>query len=331
MSNISRTFVSAISLIAWAFAADVKTKSAVETTAPVLWQAPDDIAARDLFYGSGGKKDEPRGTVTFETEDMNGSNPKFIVRDADGNKWTVKMGNEARPETLASRLVWATGYFTNENYFVADLHVEGLPPHLKRGQNMVTADSVKNVRLKRHDSDEKKMGDWSWRGGSFLATRELNGLRVMMALINNWDLKTKNNAIYVSKTSGDQIYMVTDLGASFGAASLAVPVRRSKDDVEEYEKSTFIRNQNERSVSFGAPGRAAFPYLIAFPLYIHRMQVEWIAHDIPRADAKWIGDILGGLSDAQIRDACRAGGYSPEETDRLATVLESRIEQLRKL
>ena len=132
---------------------------------------------------------QPRGTVTFEKEDMDGSNPKFIVRDADGVKWTVKMGNEARPETVASRLIWAAGYYTNEDYFVADLHVEGMPPRLKRGRDMVTSDGARNVRLKRHDSDEKKIGTWSWRHSPFRDTREFNGLRVMMALINNWDLK----------------------------------------------------------------------------------------------------------------------------------------------
>ena len=50
----------------------------------------------------------------------------------------------------------------------------------------------------------------------FTGTRELNGLRVMMALINNWDLKDENNAIYREKPVRDQIYEVSDLGASFG-------------------------------------------------------------------------------------------------------------------
>src|SRR5579862_9062574 len=81
-----------------------------------LWRDPTDIASRDLIYGSGGAGHQPRGTFTFIQEDMDGSNPKFDVRDQDGVKWKVKLGAEARPEVAASRLVWAAGYFTNEDY-----------------------------------------------------------------------------------------------------------------------------------------------------------------------------------------------------------------------
>jgi hypothetical protein len=48
---------------------------------------------------------------TFKEEDMTGTNPKFDVIDQDGVGWRVKMGLESRPETAASRLVWAVGYF----------------------------------------------------------------------------------------------------------------------------------------------------------------------------------------------------------------------------
>ena len=48
---------------------------------------------------------------------------------------------------------------------------------------------------------------------SFVGTRELDGLRVLMALMNNWDLKTSNNAIY---EAGAELYLVSDLGGTFG-------------------------------------------------------------------------------------------------------------------
>ena len=74
--------------------------------------------------------------MTFIDEDHAGSNPKFHVRDQEGTKWTVKMGVEAKPETAATHLLWAVGYFTDEDYFVPELKVEGLPAHLQRGQNL---------------------------------------------------------------------------------------------------------------------------------------------------------------------------------------------------
>ena len=123
--------------------------------------------------------------------------PKFVVRDDEGGKWKVKLGLEARPETVCTRLLWAVGYYANEDYFVRDLKVAGMPPRLHRGQEFVDADgSVHNVRLKREASRGKKIGIWQWRHDAFTGTRELNGLRVLMAVINNWDLKDVNNAIY---------------------------------------------------------------------------------------------------------------------------------------
>ena len=49
----------------------------------------------------------PKGKLKFIKEDKKGVNPKFNVVDEDGVKWGVKFGNEAKPETAATRLVWA--------------------------------------------------------------------------------------------------------------------------------------------------------------------------------------------------------------------------------
>ena len=52
--------------------------------------------------------------------------PKFDVRDAQGTKWKVKLGEEARPETTASRFVWAVGFMTDEYYFLPKHRGDGL-------------------------------------------------------------------------------------------------------------------------------------------------------------------------------------------------------------
>jgi hypothetical protein len=149
-----------------------------------MWRNPTDIRSRNLFYGPIGKKAEPYGKVSFIEEDLDGANPKFEVRDQNGVKWKVKLGFEARPETAASRLVWAAGYFADEDYFVSELDVDNLPAHLHRGQKLVGPNgAVYNIRMKRNLKDEKKVGNLQWRENRFTGTRELNGLRVMMALI----------------------------------------------------------------------------------------------------------------------------------------------------
>src|SRR5579862_374938 len=100
----------------------------------VLWAEPAQIGSRDLFYGPGGEQHQPPQSFTFLSEDLAGSTPKIVVRDDDGVKWKLKQGQEARPETVASRLVWAVGYSADENYFLPEVRVSNLPAHLHRGQ-----------------------------------------------------------------------------------------------------------------------------------------------------------------------------------------------------
>ena len=75
--------------------------------------------------------------------------------------------------------------------------------------------TVKDVRLKRQDKTEKKIDNWPWKQNPFTGTKEFNGLRVMMAFLNNWDLKTANNKVYEEDKS-ERRFVVSDLGASFG-------------------------------------------------------------------------------------------------------------------
>jgi hypothetical protein len=84
----------------------------------VLWRHPEDIASLDLLNGEGGAKDapDPHANYTFVKEDMNGSSPKFYAPGSNGVKWLGKLGVETRPETAATRLVWAMGYFTDKDY-----------------------------------------------------------------------------------------------------------------------------------------------------------------------------------------------------------------------
>ena len=105
----------------------------------LLWQDPQDIGTRNLLYGPGGQADQPQGTLTFTKEDLEGSNPKFDATDQNGTKWKVKMGLEARPETVATRFVWAVGYHADEDYFLPEVRVNGLPASVHRGQKLIGA------------------------------------------------------------------------------------------------------------------------------------------------------------------------------------------------
>jgi hypothetical protein len=303
---------------------------------PVLWREPTDIDHRDLFYGPGGEAHQPAAIFTFVGEDLDGSNPKFNVRDDTGMKWKIKLGAEARPETAATRLVWSVGYFTDEDYFFREVLVRGIPPHLHRGQHLVGANgTMRDVRVKREPDDRKKVGNWQWRNNPFSGTRELNGLRVLMAVINNWDLKDVNNAIRKNKRGGTAdtdrlIYEVSDLGASFGSAGLE-RTDRSKGDLHAYSRTPFITKVTSDEVNFSVPRRPDWIVLVNAPEFFMRLGLRWIGHQIPREDAKWMGHLLAQLSSDQIRDAFRAAGYSPQEIEGFTAVLESRIAQLNQL
>jgi len=194
---------------------------------------------------------------------------------------------------------------------------------------------MRDVRLKREPDDRKKIGNWQWRNNPFSGTRELNGLRVLMAVINNWDLKDVNNAIRGRKrqhTAGEDelMYEISDLGASFGSAGLE-RTDHSKGNLQAYSRTQFIEKVTPDKVDFTVPRRPDWIVLVNVPRFFMRLGLRWIGHDIPREDARWMGHLLGQLSSDQIRDAFRAAGYSAQEIDGFTAVLESRIAQLNKL
>lgn len=298
-------------------------KSAIEA----LWQDRGDLRALNLLYGSGGEAKQPRGTFTFIKEGDGGSSPKFDVVDERGNHWVAKLGEESQAETAATRIVWAAGYFTDDDYYLPELHIEKMV-RLKRGSQFVSGDgSVRGVRLEWKRSLESS-SSWGWSRNTYTGTREMNGLRVLMALINNWDLKRSNNAIYEERGEPAR-YVVSDLGATFGRTGDIFT--RSKSNLQDYRQTKFIQRVEAEDVDFHLSSRPFFLSVFYFPNYIKRTKMQSIVKDIPRAHARWIGQRLGRLSADQIRDCFRAAGYSPADVEGFAEVVESRIAELNRL
>src|SRR5262249_32934380 len=133
-----------------------------------FWVDPMDIDSRDVFYGPGGPDLAPRFMeFQFLREDTSGTTPKYIVRDKEGVTWKMKLGVEARPSVAATRLIWAAGYYSYPEYFLASAYVQGLPVNLRRGQSQFDPmGGVHHVRLQRMDF-AKKIGEWKWRESPF--------------------------------------------------------------------------------------------------------------------------------------------------------------------
>jgi hypothetical protein len=295
--------------------------------AGVIWQDRGDASALDLVGGAGGKDHEPGNTFTFIEESSGGTSPKFEVRDEHGIKWKVKLGEEAKSENAATRLLWAAGYLVDEIYYRSSIKVSGLP-RLDRGREFVSdGDVVSGARLER-EREPGKSTTWSWYDNPFVGTREFNGLKVMMALINNWDLKDVNNRVSQSD-GGEGRYGVTDVGATFGRTGNVIT--RSKSVSKDYEETAFIEEVTAEHVDFVLQSRPFFPFVVHIPNYLSRTRMESIVKDIPIDDARWIGNRLGQLSVEQINDCFRASGFSPSDVEAYTRVVIQRIALLKKL
>jgi len=292
-----------------------------------LWRGRD-IASLNLVYGPGGKAHQPSGAFTFVKEDKEGTAPKFEVVDQSGVRWKAKLGEETKSETAASRLIWAAGYFTDEDYYLPTLRIRRMAK-LSRGHQFVSEGGVvRGVRLERSVKGQKKGANWSWFKNPFVGTKEFDGLRIMMSLINNWDLKEVNNAVYGEKGQGPR-YVVSDLGASFGETGNSIT--RSKSNLDDYAGTQFIQKTTSEHVDFFLSSRPFFPTVVDVPNYLTRTKMQDVAKHIPRTHAKWLGRLLGQLSAGQIRDCFRAAGYSREEVEGFAKVVQERIADLNRL
>jgi hypothetical protein len=286
------------------------------------------MASLDLINGAGGREHSPTGKFSFVKEDKDGTQPKFEVVDEQGVHWKAKVGEEVKSETAATRLLWAAGYFTDEDYYLPEIRVANLPK-LNRGSEFVSAGGVvRGVRLERDLKGQKKIGNWSWSDSPFEGTREMNGLRIMMAMLNNWDVKTINNAIYEVPGQAPY-YAVNDLGATFGKTG-GVGFR-TKSNLGDYSASKFVDQTEGKGVNLTLNSRPIFILAVDPVHYFKLAGRAKIAQDIPRADAKWLGQLLGQLSAEQLRDCFRAAGYSPLEVEGFAIEVQSRIADLNKL
>src|SRR6266536_413782 len=298
----------AVTLFSFSFVpreAHAKKKKILPRGAHVLWTAPANIGARDLYLGPGGAAMKPDlRRIRFIKEETGGYSKKFRIRDASGRVWVAKIGKESQSETSAVRLVWAAGYETEVNYLAPRLTIPG------KG-------TFENVRLEARPHSEKRLDEWKWEKNPFVGTREYQGLKVLMLLMDNWDIKDSNNKIISVRGTNRLRYIISDLGATFGKTGslpLFWRITRSRNNPEDYEKAKFVEGVKGNIVNFRYGGKK-----------------REIFDDITVSQARWIGGWLSRLSRDQITDAFRAGNYSPEEMEILTEAVLDRIEQLRTL
>lgn len=296
-----------------------KGKDAPPRGTPVLWRAPDDIVTRDLFWGPGGEVSQPvLSNVKFVKLESGGYSPKFRVEDGAGRVWMAKLGKEAQSETAAVRLVWAVGYVTEINYLAPCVQIKGVPK-LPKEVERCAGNGYANVRFEARPENVKRLDEWKWRDNPFSGTKELRGLVILMALLNNWDIKDTNNKVLHVRGEGagrDELhYIVSDLGATFGRVKTDLPVvwrvRRNRNDPDDYSKDPFLEEVKGDRVFLFYKGKR-----------------QDLFDDLRVGEARWIASLLSKLSARQIADAFRAANYTPAEAQTLTAAVRTRVGEL---
>lgn len=241
--------------------------------------------------------------VRFKKEKKGGYSTKYVVVDGSGREWVAKLGKEAQSETAANRLLWVAGYSTEVCYLVPRVHIVG------KG-------TFTNVKLEARPPSVKRLGNWRWDRNPFVGTTEFQGLKVMMVLLNNWDIKDSNTErlLVRNRASGkyETHYVMSDLGGTLGKTGNFLT--RSRNRPEHFIKAAFIDTVKDQHVDFHYSGKR-----------------KSLFRDITVDQARWIGSWLSQVSDRQIRDAFRAANYGPEETKALTQAVRGRIEWLMNL
>lgn len=277
-----------------------KKEKKVYTGTPVMWRAPKDIEQRNLLLGAGGDEMKPDiSRITYIEDKTGGYSKKYRVKDAKGNEWIAKIGKEAQSDTAANRLLWALGYETEIAYLVPKATIEG------KGD-------FENVRFEARPQNVKRTGNWMWENNPFMDKPEFKALKILMIMINNWDMKDDNNEILATRgetTGGELRYIISDLGGSFGKTGGFFS--RTRNEPGDYQKSGFIKKVNGDKIDFNYSGKN-----------------QKLFENLTVADAQWLANWLKRLSDDQIKDAFRAANYTPEEVDTLAAAFRARAEML---
>lgn len=296
----------------------------------VLWQDPGAVESLDLVWGTGGEANQPQPPFQFVEEELSGTTPKVKVKDSKGGAWVVKFGEEAKPSTFATRLAWACGYTVEVEYLIARGQITGVRG-LKRAAAWVQKDGAFSDGRFQLRSDRPRFitgHNWAWTSNPFLGTRELNGLKILVMLLSNWDTKdardltasqeADSNLAIFEEPDPDvprYLYFISDWGASLGKWGGATT--RSKSDCKGYAGQTpdFVQGSDKGMVRWGFVGK-------------HN---DDIVKNIRVTDVQWLLQYLGRITDEQLRRGLAASGDTPEEMDCYVHSIRQRINQLQAL
>ena len=317
----------------WRLRSEIKRKidgeAELRSSRAVIWRDPGSISAAQLEAGPCAPPSPP---FHFVEEHDTGSQPCVSIRDAGGRVWRVKWGHEVHTETFGTRLAWALGYFAEPTYFLAAGKVENCG-ELSRAKDCIDEQQCfKDARFELSEPNVERHFDahgWAWHDNPFVGTHELNGLKILMMLISNWDSKDVRDTARGSNTaifeypvdpkrpgsSREARYLIIDWGAALGAWGTHA-LKRGRWDPEAFaaQNAQFVTGVKDDLVQFGYEGQ----------------RTADLTANITRADAAWFCRVAGRITDEHLRAALRASGANREEVDLFTAALRARLDQLRE-
>ena len=158
---------------------------------------------------------------------------------------------------------------------------------------------------------------WTWKKNPFLGTPQIQGLKILILLVSNWDPKTTNLSIFEDYSTGNRrrLYVDEDWGASLG--KWGNRFGRSKWDCHGFTRQTsdFVTIREDGSLKWGFGGK----------------KHKDVTSDITVEDVQWLLQYLGRITDDQLRNGMMASGADPENVECFVQALRTRIKQLYRL
>jgi hypothetical protein len=301
--------VSCVSLPARRQASSVKSgrpdpRAAVLARAQV-WHSVD-VAKANLIAGPGGAGGFARNalvTCDYLDKKLGGLSPKFACRLPNGDELKVKYGGtngEVYGELLATRLLWALGFGADTMYPV-NVVCRGCPRPLggieRPGGEYRFDPAVVERKMAGHEWPPDSESGWSWRelaeitparGGAPRAHRD--ALTLLAVFMQHSDSKPQQQKILCldgieEGTCSRPFLMVSDVGLTFGAASMANSNEASGVNLARWRETPVWRDEP------GCVGNLSksFSGTLDKPV-------------IGEAGRRFLAVLLQQLSDAQLRD-----------------------------
>jgi hypothetical protein len=269
---------------------------------------------------------------------VGGATPKFECTLPDGTQVKVRYGRtnpEIPAEIAATRLMSAIGFPTDRLYAVRSVACEGCPQypftalrcyrrvHLEwacmpfRSEGHVRSFSPVVVEV-RHPGDKIESFEdegWGWYELAQIDSRagapraHVDALRLMAVFLAHWDNKGANQRLVCESGAADgrrcarPLALVQDLGGSFGPF---------KADLARWS-----------SLPVWSDARACAVSMEHLPFEGGTFPESRIGE----AGRQMVADLLGQLSEQQIRGLFRAAGFS--DVDGWTRAFKGRVEQVR--